>query len=326
MNDVTGTVLGFDFFNVNRLWALVILPILVLVYVLLLQLKRNRGMRYTQTGIVGAVLPRQSQWRRHISVAMTLCSLVAITGAWARPAGTEKVPRERATVVIVLDRSLSMQATDVQPNRLEASKQAAKDFIAELPPSYNVSIVGLSATSSVLAPPTTDRGMVGRVIDQMDLQEGTAIGDAISAALSAVAMAPGADEANPAPAIIVLLSDGQDTGSSTSPASAAQQAREEGVPIHTIAFGTMNGYVDLDGARHNVAPDTAQLAEIAQISGGRAMDAKSADQLNNVYQEMRSEVGYEEVKKEVTAQWALYALAFAFVASLGAVSMAARWP
>lgn len=326
MNDVTGTFLGIDFFNVNRLWALVILPILVLAYILLLQLKRNRGMRYTQTGIVGAVLPRQSQWRRHISVAMTLCSLVAITGAWARPAGTEKVPRERATVVVVLDRSLSMQATDVQPNRLEASKQAAKDFIAELPPSYNVSIVGLSATSSVLAPPTTDRGMVGRVIDQMDLQEGTAIGDAISAALSAVAMAPGADGANPAPAIIVLLSDGQDTGSSTSPATAAQQAREEGIPVHTIAFGTMNGYVDLDGARHNVAPDVAQLAEIAELSGGRAMDAKSADQLNNVYQEMRSEVGYEEVKKEVTAQWALYALAFAFVASLGAVSMAARWP
>lgn len=326
MSDETTRVLWFDFFNPDRLWALVILPVLILVYLILLQLKRNRGMRYTQTGIVGAVLPKQSQWRRHVSVAMTLCSLIAITGAWARPAGIEKVPRERATVVIVLDRSLSMQAVDVQPTRLEASKQAAKDFIAQLPPSFNVAIVGLSGSSSVMAPPTTDRGMVDRVIDQMDMQEGTAIGDAIVASLSAVAMAPGEEGADPAPAIVVLLSDGQNTGGSTSPEAAAQQAKVAKVPIHTIAFGTMNGYVDVDGQRANVAPDVAALKAIAEATGGRAMDAKSASQLNDVYQQMRTEVGYEDVKKEVTAQWALYAMAFAFVAALGAVSMAARWP
>ncbi|MGL5247459.1 MAG: VWA domain-containing protein, partial [Brooklawnia sp.] len=215
MNEQTGTFLGVEFFNPERLWALLILPILVILYLLLLQLKRNRGMRYTQTGIVGAVLPRQSQWRRHVSVAMALCSLVAITGAWARPVGIEKVPRERATVVIVLDRSLSMQATDVEPNRMDASKQAAKDFIAELPPSFNVALVGLSASSSVLAPPTTDRGMLNRVIEQMGVQDGTAIGDAIMAAISAVGMAPGEQGADPAPAMIVLLSDGQNTSGQT---------------------------------------------------------------------------------------------------------------
>lgn len=326
MSDETTRVLWFDFFNPDRLWALAILPVLVIAYLLLLRLKRNRGMRYTQTGIVGAVLPRQSQWRRHVSVAMTLCSLVAITGAWARPAGIEKVPRERATVVVVLDRSLSMQATDVSPNRADASKQAAKDFIAQLPASYNVALVGLSGSSGVLAPPTTDRGMVDRVIDSMDLQEGTAVGDAITASLSAVAMAPGEDGAEPAPAIIVLLSDGQNTGGSTEPLVAAEQAKKAEVPIHTIAFGTANGYVDLDGQRYNVAPDRELLAQIAETTGGRAMDARTANQLDDVYQQMRSEVGYEEVKKEVTAQWALYALAFAFIASLGAVSMAARWP
>lgn len=326
MNEATGTFLGIEFFNVARLWALVILPVLVLLYLILLQLKRNRGMRYTQTGIVGAVLPRQSLWRRHVSVAMALCALVAITGAWARPVGTEKVPRERATVVVVLDRSLSMQATDVQPTRMDASRQAAKEFIANLPPSYNVALVGLSGSSSVLAPPTTDRGMVDRVIDQMTFQDGTAIGDAIMASLSAVAMAPGEEGSDPAPAIIVLLSDGQNTVGSTDPVTAAQRAKQAGIPIHTIAFGTMNGFVDLDGQRANVAPDVALLKQIAEISGGREMDAKSSGQLVDVYQEMRSEVSYEQVKKEVTAQWALYALAFAFVAALGAVSMAARWP
>ncbi|MGI5950734.1 MAG: VWA domain-containing protein [Brooklawnia sp.] len=326
MSDDTTRVLLWEFFNPERLWALVILPVLVLLYLLLLQLKRNRGMRYTQTGIVGAVLPRQSQWRRHVAVAMTLCSLVAITGAWARPAGIEKVPRERATVVVVLDRSLSMQAVDIAPSRLEASKQAAKDFIAQLPDSFNVALVGLSGSSGVLAPPTTDRGMVQRVIDTMDLQEGTGIGDAITASLSAIAMAPGEEDADPAPAIIVLLSDGQNTGGSTEPMEAAAKALEAEVPIHTIAFGTANGYVDIDGQRANVAPDRELLSQIAETTGGQAMDAKTAGQLDDVYTQMRSEVGYEDVKKEVTAQWALYALAFAFVASLGAVSMAARWP
>ncbi len=326
MSDDTTRVLLWEFFNPERLWALVILPVLALLYLLLLQLKRNRGMRYTQTGIVGAVLPRQSQWRRHVAVAMTLCSLVAITGAWARPAGIEKVPRERATVVVVLDRSLSMQAVDIAPNRLEASKQAAKDFIAQLPDSFNVALVGLSGSSGVLAPPTTDRGMVERVIDTMELQEGTGIGDAITASLSAIAMAPGEEDSDPAPAIIVLLSDGQNTGGSTEPMEAAARAVEAEVPIHTIAFGTANGYVDIDGQRANVAPDRELLSQIAEITGGQAMDAKTAGQLDDVYTQMRSEVGYEDVKKEVTAQWALYALAFAFVASLGAVSMAARWP
>lgn len=319
-------VLWFEFFNPGRLWALIILPLLVIGYLVLLQLKRNRGMRYTQTGIVGAVLPRQSQWRRHVAVAMALCSLVAITGAWARPAGTEKVPRERATVVVVLDQSMSMQADDVQPSRMDASKQAAKDFIAQLPATYNVAIVGLSGSSSVLAPPTTDRGMLNRVIDQMGLKDGTAIGDAITASLSAIKQAPGEQDADPAPGMVVLLSDGQNTGGNTTPEAAAQRAKDEKVPVNTIAFGTLNGYVDLDGQRFNVAPDPAGLKQIADITGGKALDAKSAGQLDGVYEQMRSDVTYEDVKKEVTARWALYALAFAFVASLGAVSMAARWP
>nr|WP_156860342.1 VWA domain-containing protein [Propionibacterium sp. oral taxon 192] len=316
----------WEFFNPNRLWAVVCIPVLVLFYAILLRLKRNRGIRYTQTGIVGAVLPRQSQWRRHVAVAMALCSITAIVGAWARPAGTEKVKRERATVIVVLDRSLSMQATDVAPNRMAASKEAAKQFIAHLPTEYNVAVVGLSGSSSVLVPPTTDRLTVERVIDTMEMQEGTAIGDAIRAGLGAVAMAPGDDEKGPAPAMMVLLSDGQNTGGSVSPQTAAMDAKAQNVAIHTIAFGTQNGYVDVDGHRENVAPDAAGLGEIASITGGQAADAASASQLDNVYDNLRSEVGYEDVKKEVTARWALYALAFALVASMGAVSMAARWP
>ncbi len=316
----------WEFFNPERLWALLILPVLLIAYIVLLRLKRNRGMRYTQTGIVGAVLPKQSQWRRHISVAMTLCALVAITGAWARPAGTEKIPRERATVVLVLDLSQSMAATDISPDRLEASKQAATDFIGQLPTSFNVALVALSGSPRVLSPPTNDRGMIVRLIDSLGLEDGTNIGDALVVALGAIAQAPGEEGQEPAPGMIILLSDGSNTGGEVSPEQAAVDARDQDVIVDTIAFGTLNGYVDLDGQRYNVAPDTAMLQQIATTTGGVAVDAKSADQLNNAYDRLRSDVTYEDVKKEVTARWALYSLAFAFVASLGAVSMAARWP
>ena len=326
MTGDTTQVWLWEFFNPERLWALLVLPVLVIAYILLLRLKRNRGMRYTQTGIVGAVLPRQSQWRRHVSVAMALCSLAAITGAWARPAGTEQVPRERATVVLVLDLSQSMQATDIDPTRLDASKQAAKDFIAQLPASYNIALVALSGNSRVLAQPTNDRGMINRYIDALTLEDGTHIGDALMAALDAIAHAPGEPGEDPAPGMVIMLSDGSNTGGEVSPEQAAANAREQGVVVNTIAFGTLNGYVDLDGQRYNVAPDTEALQQIAVATGGAAVDATSASQLNNAYDQMRSDVTYEDVKKEVTARWALYALAFAFVASLGAVSMAARWP
>ncbi|WIY83698.1 VWA domain-containing protein [Propionimicrobium sp. PCR01-08-3] len=326
MTGDTTQVWLWEFFNPGRLWALLILPVLIIAYIFLLRLKRNRGMRYTQTGIVGAVLPRQSQWRRHVSVAMALCSLVAIGGAWARPAGTEKVPRERATIVLALDLSQSMQATDIDPDRLDASKQAAKDFIAQLPASYNVALVAVSGNSRVLAQPTNDRGSITRYIDALELEDGTNIGDAIVASLDAIAHAPGEEGEDPAPGMIILLSDGGNTGGETDPNQAAASAKEQEVPINTIAFGTMNGYVDLDGQRFNVAPDTELLSSIASESGGTAVDAKSAGDLNDAYDQMNSDVTYEDVKKEVTARWALYALAFAFVASLGAVSMAARWP
>ena len=326
MTSDTTQVWLWEFFNPERLWALIILPILVIAYIVLLRLKRNRGMRYTQTGIVGAVLPKQSQWRRHVSVAMVLCALIAITGAWARPAGTEKVPRERATVVLVLDLSQSMQATDIPPTRLDASKQAAKDFIGQLPESYNIALVALSGTPRVLTQPSNDRGMITRYIDALTLEDGTDIGGALMAALDAIAHAPGEEGEDPAPGMVILLSDGANTGGEVSPEQAAANAHDQDVIVNTIAFGTLNGYVDVDGQRYNVAPDTATLQQIAAITGGAAVDAKSADQLNNAYDQMRSDVTYEDVKKEVTARWALYALAFAVVASLGAVSMAARWP
>jgi len=282
-------------------------------------------MRYTNTAVLGAVIPRQSQWRRHLAVAMSLASLVTIIAAWARPNGVERVPRERATIVLVIDVSQSMRATDVKPNRLDAAKQLSKEFVSTLPPKYNVAVVSLSGSPAVKLPPSTDRGLALRAIDGLTTQDSTAVGPALQTALAAVQMAPKGDNGEPAPGAVVLLSDGANTATE-SPLQAAQALAKAKIPVYTIAYGTENGSVDLDGVRERVPPDRELMQQIANATKGTFSSAESAGQLDNVYKNLSSQVGFEEVKKETTAMWAGYGLAFAVVAALAAVSLGARWP
>ncbi len=325
MSETPVAFLWWQFFNPERLWAWTVILILLLAYIAILLVRRPRSMRYTQISVLDVVAARQSRWSRHLVVIASLAAFALTVGAWARPVGMEKVPRERATVVIVLDRSLSMQANDVHPTRFEAAKATAKDFVSSLPESYNVSVVALSGSSSVLTPPTTDRQLVNKVIDSMELAEGSAISEAIDAALGAIAMAPG-DDTTPPPAAIVMLTDGEDTSQESSADRSANEAKRKQVPIYTIAYGTLNGYVDLDGRRENVPPDKEYLERISQITGGKSLEAKSASQLAEVWKEMRSEVAYEDLPREVSARWALYACLAAMIAAGGVVSMGARWP
>ncbi len=246
---------------------LAIIPILVLAYVLLLRRKTSAGIRFTNTSMLQMVLPKQSQWLRHVTVALALLSLVTLIGAWARPNGQDKVPRERATVVVVIDVSQSMAATDVSPTRLDAAKTAAKEFVAGLPTAYNVALVSLSGNPSVRVPPITDRAALNRAIDALTLQDSTAIGDSIKTALAALDQAPKADDNSSAPGMIVLLSDGANTAGQ-SPLQMAAEAQKRAVPIYTIAYGTENGYVDLDGARDRVPPDPAALKALSDADQG----------------------------------------------------------
>lgn len=315
-----------EFANPERLWTLLLLPLLIIAYLILLRLKGRVALRFTNTGILGRVVGSQRRWTRHVFVAMSLCSLVALGLAYANPLGTEKVPRERATIVMVVDVSLSMSAEDVTPNRLDAAKQAAVEFVQELPDSFNVAVVAMSGRPTVAIPPTTDRGATERAIAALTLDNGTAIGDAIASAMRAIDMAPpGDDEEDTPPAMIVMLSDGTNT-EGPEPQETAAQAKADEVPIYTIAYGTQNGFVDIDGQRENVAPDTATLQEISTITGGRAVDADNRASLADAYREIGSVIGYEDVAKPITATYAFVALGFAVVAALGAVFMAARWP
>lgn len=309
-----------------RLWVLLLVPLLIAIYLFALKRKSKTGMRFTNTTILGRVVPKQSQWRRHLAVTLSLLSLIALSVAWARPQGVEMVPRERATVVLVLDVSLSMEATDVKPSRLEAAKTAALTFLDSLPAKYNVSVVSLAGSPVLRLPPTTDRYQAKRAISSLKLKDSTAIGESIYVALGALNMAPKSDsDEAAAPGAIVLLSDGQNTAG-RAPTQAAVEAKRAKVPIYTIAYGTDNGYVDLDGKRERVPPDRELLEGIAETTGGLSFEAADLSQLDKVYANIRSEVGQVPTKKEVTALWAGYGLAFAVVAALAAVSLGARWP
>ncbi len=309
----------------QRLWALLLVPVLVALYVWLTLRKSTSGIRFTNTGILSRVLGKQNTWLRHVTVALSILSLITLVGAWARPFGLDRVPRNAATVVVVIDTSLSMSATDVSPNRLAAAKTAAAAFVKQIPAQYNVSLVSLSGNPAVRLPPVTDRAAMLRAIDRLEPQESTAIGDALYAALGAIDQAPKVDGGKAPPGMIALLSDGTNTAGQA-PLQAAAEAAKRKVPVYTIAYGTDNGYVDLDGKRERVPPDKQLMSQIAQETGGKTYAADNVAQLNDAYKNIQTAVGYVETEKEITATAAGVGLALALLAAIGAVMVGARWP
>lgn len=310
-----------------RLLLLLLVPAVVALYLWASHRRGRRGLRFTTTALLQLVGGSRPQWRRHLAVAFSLASLAAAIVGWARPTTITDVPRERATVVLVMDVSLSMEATDVRPSRLEAAVTEAVEFIDSVPATYNVALVTLSGNPAVVVPPTLDHGAVTRALAGLQPQESTAIGDAVVTALRALEQAP-RDPSRPdelAPGAVVLLSDGENTIGTTAQ-QGARRAAEAGVPVHTIAYGTENGYVDLDGERVGVPPDTATLAQVADETGGRAFTADNARQLDRVYKDIRSEVGVEKKSTDVSSTFAGYAIIAAVLAALGAISLGARWP
>jgi Ca-activated chloride channel homolog len=176
-------------------------------------------------------------------------------------------------------------------------------------------------------PPTTAHGTVQNAINGIQLQESTAIGEGIATALRALQQAP-KDRDNPnsvAPGAIVLLSDGSNT-TGRAPLQAAAEARTAKIPIYTIAYGTENGFVDLDGKREPVPVDHEEMKRIAAATNGEYFAAATADELKKVYQNIGSDIGYEKADREVTARFAGYGLALAVLAALGAISLGAKWP
>ena len=315
-----------SFFHPERLWLVLLVPVLLALYAFLLRRKAARSRRF---GIdhLERVLPRQAAWKRHVAVGAAVLSLASLIVAYAQPRDAVNVPRERATIVVTIDVSRSMEATDVSPNRLDAAKQAAQGFVDLLPAGFNVSLVSFAGTASIIVPPTIDRGMVNRAIQNLQLAPSTAIGEGIYSSLDALALVPPDPDTpdEPTPGSIVVLSDGYTNIGRTS-VQAARAARAQGIAVYTIAYGTPNGYVISGGRREPVPFRPAELAEIARESGGEAFRAGSNAELADVYSSIARSVGYEKVDQEVTEFYAGIALAFAVLASLAVISLGARWP
>lgn len=309
----------------SPVWLLLLLAALALVAIYVFRQLRRKAYaaRFTNVDLLGRIVPKRPGWRRHLAFALLLTSLAALTVAMAKPAAEVRVPRDRATVVMALDVSLSMKAEDVKPNRFEAMKDAAKDFVQRLPPRINLGLVSFAGTANVVQAPTTDRAAVTTAIDNLKLEEATATGEAIFASLSAIQnfeSSTQAEDGEAAPARVVLLSDGYRTvGRPLDQAISA--AKEAKIPISTIAFGTEGATVDVGGDVIPVPVDVDSLEQIAKDTGGSFFAAESADQIDDVYSDLGSQIGYRNEYREITVWFVGAGLILAF----GAVGVSLIW-
>lgn len=296
-------------------WLLLLVAVLGLAaaYVAMALRRRVYAVRFTNLALLKSIAPRRPGWRRHVAATAFVLALVALVTAMARPATLVKTPRERATVMVALDVSLSMKSTDVRPTRIDAAKAAAKRFVSELPKTFNVGLVSFAGTASVMVSPTRDRQQLSAAIDGLSLAESTATGEAVFAALGAIKAVPVDGATGPTPARIVLLSDGFRTVGRTND-DAAAAARAAKVPISTIAFGTDDGTVQVQGQEIRVPVDRAALRLLAESTSGRYYSAATGGQLRGVYQDLGSSIGYRRVPREVGGWFLGFGLLLAFTA------------
>jgi Ca-activated chloride channel family protein len=308
-------------------WLLALLPVLGVAgfYVWRQFRKRQYAMRFTNVDLLRTLAPKGLGWRRHAAAGAFLLSLFALGTAMARPSVDKQEPLERATVMLAIDVSLSMEADDVKPTRIEAAQEAAKAFVNELPPTYNLGLVSFAKSANVLVSPTKDRASVIAGIDGLTLAEATATGEAVFTSLDAIRSVP-ADGANGAPpARIVLLSDGYRT-SGRSIEDAATAATAANVPVSTIAFGTDTGVVDIRGQLQRVPVDRLSLQQLAETTKGFFYEAASVSELKKVYEDMGSSIGHKVEAREVTQWYAGAALLFALAAGAMSLLWTSRLP
>ncbi|WP_421120408.1 VWA domain-containing protein [Aquihabitans daechungensis] len=310
---MTTPVFALTFVEQPRLWLLLGVVALGVSYVILQQRRSTYAVRFTNLALLDSVAPKRPGYRRHLPAALMLLALAGMVGAFAKPARDVRVPRERATIILAIDTSLSMEAEDVAPNRLKAAQNAAKEFVNLLPPRLRVGLVTFNGTAVVNVAPTQDRPEVLAAIDQLRLGERTAIGEAIYASLDAIKTAPKAADGKKIPARIVLMSDGETT-SGRPDAQAAAAAKKANVPVSTIAFGTADGIIDLPGQDGPipVPVNPAALAKVANATNGTAFTAATGGELKQVYEDIGSSVGYVTELKDITGTFVGFSLLILF--------------
>jgi len=304
-----------------------IVAVALVVYILIQRARKRRVLRFANMQLLEQVVAagRKPRRWRHLPAALLVAALGLLTTAMAGPTHDVRIPRNRAVVMLVIDVSESMRATDVTPSRIEAAREAGKRFADMLTPGINLGLVKFSSGATLLVAPTTDRDQLKQAIDTLVPEPRTATGEGILTALQAIAttgaVMGGGD--GPPPGRIVLESDGKETVPPDLEAprgafTAARAAKEQGVQISTISFGTRDGIVEIDGQSIPVPTDDASLAKIAELSGGEAFRAGSLEELNRVYSTLDQQIGYQVIQGDASAGWiALGALGLALSVGAG---------
>ena len=306
-----------SFLHPDRLWSLVAILGLVAAY-LVVQARRRRAIsRYTNPEMLDRLAPDRAGPTRHLAPLLSVIALVGLVVAIAQPIRAEAVPRDEGVVVLAVDVSASMAATDVLPTRLDAAIAGASEFVDGLPAGLHVGLVAFDGTARVLVVPTTDHAAVTNAVAHLTIGPGTATGEGIYASLDTAqsVLAPdmlgsGAD----LPASIVLLADGATTLGRPIDGAVAE-AVKLGVPVTTIAFGTPEGTVTINGETVGVPADTETMRAVAAETGATSFEATTAGELKDVYGDITSVVGSTTEDREIGRAF----LGMALIAILGSV-------
>jgi Ca-activated chloride channel homolog len=336
----------------NMLWLLLAVPALVAFYFWLLRRKKKSAVRYANLGLVKEAMGAGQRLRRHVPPLLFLLALTLMIAAMARPAATITLPSQQQTIILAMDVSGSMRATDVKPNRITAAQEAAKAFINETPRHVRIGIVSFAGTASVVQPPTENREDLAAAIDRFQLQRATAIGSGIIVSLATLFPDAGIDVGElvygrgnaPRPfpgdpikkpeekefkpvapgsypsGAIILLTDGQRT---TGPDSleAAKMAAERGVRVYTVGIGTTDGEViGFEGWSMRVRLDEETLKQIANMTSAQYFYAGTAEDLKKVYEALSTRLVFEKKETEITA--IVTAVAAALALAAGVLSLA----
>ena len=332
----------------QQLWLLLLLPLLVLIYLLLLRRKKKLAVRYASLAIVKEALGRGPGLRRHIPPVLFLLALAAMLLAAARPVATITLPSTQQTIILAMDVSGSMRATDVQPNRLVAAQNAAKSFLGDLPRDVKVGIVAFAGSAQVAQLATVNREDLITAIDRFQMQRGTATGNAIVMSLATLFPDDGhidlqlmqnnrdrmrgtAIDAEkkekekkpftPVPpgsytsAAIIMLTDGQRT-TGVDPLEAAKMAAERGIRVYTVGIGTVDGEtIGFEGWSMRVRLDEETLKQIANKTSAEYFYAGTAQDLKKVYETLSTRLTVEKKETEVSGLLALLAAALAVLSA-----------
>jgi Ca-activated chloride channel family protein len=299
--------------------ALAALPILVALYV---DRDRRRVASQAEFGnpdLISNVVDRGPGRLRYLPPLTLLVALVFLIVGVARPHATVNVPREEATIVLAMDVSRSMKATDVEPTRLDAARVAAKTFLDQVPEKFRVGVVGFATRAVVGVAPTEDRKLVLTALDTLKPGEGTAIGDAV--ALSLLVGRPQGEDTEAPPRAVVVISDGAQDGGRIQPDEASQEAKKLGVPVYTVLVGTPDGVVEEEvtgGYKRiiRVPPNPQTLEQVAKATGGEYFAAPDPEGLSRVYEELGSRLGTRKQDREITDLFAALAAGLLLVSGV----------